>query len=102
MPRMGLPTLSTKISEEHREAMKEAMKKYRAKAAEKRKKNTTEEYKIGEEVLIFSPKTNKFVERAVILSYLPSTECHIPTSYYVTFANNQVRKVNVAWISKIR
>ena len=50
MPRMGLPTLSTKISEEQRGAMKEALKKYREKAAKKSKRNTTEEYKISEEV----------------------------------------------------
>ena len=43
--------------------MKEALKKYGAKAVEKNKRNTTEKYKIREEVLIFSPRTNKFVKK---------------------------------------
>ena len=51
--------------------------------------------------MVFSPKTNKFVERAVIDLYIPSTKCHIPIRYYITFANNQARKVNGVWITNI-
>ena len=87
---MGLPTLGVKISDKQKKAMSTALQKYRAKVAEKRQNTSHEEYKLGEEVLVFSPKTNRFLEKGTITSYLPSTECQIPPSYYVTLKNNHV------------
>ena len=95
-PLMGLSALGVKITDEQRKVMNNALKKYRAKVADKRRRTTHEDYDIGEEILVFSPKTNRFLGKSDITSFISSTENQIPSSYYVTFANNQVRKVNQA------
>ena len=79
--------------------MQKALDNYRDKISLKMPKTSHVSYKIGEKVLVFSPKTKRFVERGTILGYIPNTANMIPTSYTIQMGNGTTRVVNQAWLS---
>ena len=87
--KIGPPTMVPILSSVQHARMRVRLVLYGENISREKKYSLHENYTIGEEVLIFSPKSNKFIEKGLIESYVQWTDLHCPPS---VFCDNEGKK----------
>ena len=98
---LDLPNLNPVISTEQREAMLEAMKLHCQRYNKALASQGTILYELGQEVLVYSPKTKSFSDRGVISSWSPDDDQLGPRNYLVQMSSGANRQVNTSWLSPL-
>ena len=98
---LDLPNLNPVISPEQRESMLEAMKLHRQRYNKSLASQGTILYELGQEVLVYSPKTKCFSDTGNISSWTPSDDQLGPRSYTVQMSSGAHRRVNSSWLSPL-
>ena len=96
---LDLPHLSPEISPEQREAMLEAMRRNRQRYNKSLASQGTICYEIGQDVLVYNPKTKSFSDRGVISGWNPDDDELGPRNYQVEMTSGATRQVNTSWLS---
>ena len=99
--RLGLPSLGLPLSDEKLARMQEAMQKHRTRYGKALKTHNAVKYKIGQHVLVFTPKEGQFCDTGTVETWSPENDGLGPRDYSIRMESGSLRKVNSSWLSPL-
>ena len=99
--RLGLPGLEIPLSDEKRDRVQAAMQQHRMRYGKALKTHNSIQYKLGQQVLVFSPKQGQFSETGAIESWTPGDDLLGPRNFSIRMSSGSLRRVNSSWLSPL-
>ena len=99
--RLGLPSLGLPLSDEKRAQMQDAMQKHRTRYGKSLQTHNAVKYKIGQHVLVFSPKEKQFCDTGTVESWSPENDGLGSQDYNIRMESGSMCKVNSSWLSPL-
>ena len=99
--RLGLPSLGLPLSDEKHARMQEAMQQYRTRHGKTFKTHNAVQYKIGQHVLVFTPKEGQFCDTGTVESWTPGNDGLGPQDYSIRMESRSLQRVNSSWLSSL-